>query len=737
MARKGKKKKSKKSFNRNNLSNAIMGIFSNNPTQTLNYKQIARRLEIKDNNQKRLISQVLEYLKDRGDLVEVYTGKYKLKSKGGYIYGTVDMTQFGYAYIISEASEEDVFVSRNNLNHALNGDYVKVYLYAHRKKARLEGEVVEIIERARKTFVGIVEVSNHFAFLNPGSKEMPYDLFIPLDKLKGAKGGQKAIAKITDWPKGSKNPVGEIIEVLGDTGQHEVEMHAILAEFELSGRFPKEIDELADQIPDKISGEEVKKRRDFRKVPTFTIDPADAKDFDDALSLQKTKDGLLEVGVHIADVSHYVDPGSLIDQEAYDRGTSVYLVDRVVPMLPERLSNLVCSLRPDEEKLCFSAVFLMNEDGEVVDEWFGKTVIKSNRRFTYEEAQDIIEGREGDLKEEILTLHQLAQKLRADRFANGSFAFERIEVKFEIDEDGYPLGVFWKENKPANQLIEEFMLLANKRVAEFVGKPSKAELPEGEDFVPPSKTKAKTFVYRIHDKPNKEKLESFAWFIKRFGHNLNISSKKKIANSINKLIVDVRGKREQNIVETLAIRTMAKAEYSPMNIGHYGLAFQYYTHFTSPIRRYPDLMVHRLLDHYLKGGASKSHSKYESRCKHASIMERKAMEAEWASIKYKQVEFLADKIGQVYDGVISGVTEWGLFVELVHCKCEGLISNRDLYDDFYEYDEDNYRLVGKRTGKIYQLGDDIKVEIGRANLAKRQLDFFLTDGDPDLLSSGS
>ncbi len=589
-----------------------MGVFTRQPSHTYNYKQLSKQLGINDVPGRRRVLSILEYLAERKDLVEVHPGKFKLKSRGGYIFGTVDMTQFGYAFILTDAIEEDVFISKNNLNHALNGDQVKVYLYARKKSGRAEGEVVEILERARETFVGIVEISKNWAFLTPDSREMPYDLFIPPKKLNNAKNGQKAIGRIVEWPSGSKNPVGEIIEVLGYPGNNEVEMHAILAAFELPARFSDEVEKAAEDVPDKIIQQDYRKRRDVRSVPTFTIDPVDAKDFDDALSIQKLKNGNWEVGVHIADVTHYVKPKSILDQAAYDRATSVYLVDRVVPMLPEKLSNQVCSLRPNEEKLCFSAIFELTREAIIVNDWFGRTVIYSDRRFTYEEAQEIIESGDGELKEEMLTLHKLAQLLRNNRFANGSFSFERVEVKFNIDESGAPTGVYFKENKESNQLIEEFMLLANKRVAEFIGK-------------------SRTFIYRIHDKPNQERLESFAYFIKRLGYNLSTGSSRIVSGSMNQLMEDIRGKKEQNMIENLAIRAMAKAEYSTMNIGHYGLSFPYYTHFTSPIRRYPDMMVHRLLYHYLNGGQSKNQNKYEDRCKHSSEMERKAMSAEWAS----------------------------------------------------------------------------------------------------------
>jgi ribonuclease R len=545
---------------------------------------------------------------------------------------------------------------------------------------------------------------------------MPFDMFIPLDKLNGAESGQKAIARLTDWPKRAKNPFGEIIEVLGNQGENETEMHAILAEFGLPFKFSEEVEEDAARINDRITEADYRSRLDFRMVPTFTVDPDDAKDFDDALSLKPLENGNWEVGIHIADVTHFVKPGTLVDEEALQRATSIYLVDRVVPMLPERLSNYLCSLRPNEEKLCFSAVFVMNDKAEVLEEWFGRTVIKSDRRFTYNEAQQVIDTGEGDMSVEILKLNELSRILRERRFHNGSIAFEREEIKIEVDEKGKPLRILTREHSISHELIEEFMLLANRRVAEFIGR------------VRDNKER-KTFVYRIHDRPDTEKLQKFSRFIKRFGYKISIKSGKETAISLNKVLGDVRGTREQDIVENLALRAMAKAEYSTGNIGHYGLAFEYYTHFTSPIRRFPDMMVHRLLGEYLAGAASRSQKIYEKMCRHSSKMEMLSMEAERASIKYKQTEFMKDKVGQLFDGVVSGVIEFGIFVEIIENKCEGMIPIRGLAGDFYEYDEDNYCIRGRRTGKKYQMGDPVKIEVARVNMARKQVDFALAPED--------
>ena len=698
------------SFSKADLKTAIMALFYEEPTYIYNYKQLSGKIGAKNTTSQLLVSVALQELRDNEALEEVSKGRFRLKAKsGGTIIGAIELSNKGFGQVFCEELNDTVLIQATNMNHALDGDKVKIRLFARRKKSDPEGEVVEVLERAQKTLVGTVEISKFSAFLIP-SKRMPFDLFIPKESLKGAKHGQKAVARILDWPENARNPVAEIVDVLGDAGSNNTEMHAILAEFGLPYKYPEKVDEAANKIPMEIPAGEIAKRRDFRKVPTFTIDPADAKDFDDALSIQKLENGNWEVGVHIADVTHYVRYNSIIEEEAYTRATSVYLVDRVVPMLPERLSNGVCSLRPHEEKLCYSAVFQLDDHAKVVHEWFGRTVIYSDRRFSYEEAQAVIETGEGDMKLEILTLDALSKKLRAKRFEGGSIDFDRVEVKIECDPTGKPVNVFFKESKDSNKLIEEFMLLANKKVAELIGKPG-------------ARKKEKTFVYRIHDKPDAEKLEKFNHFIKRFGYGIMTNSAAAVTTSMNQLITNVHGKKEQNVIESLAIRTMAKAEYSTRNIGHYGLGFEYYTHFTSPIRRYPDMMVHRLLDRYLQDGTSVAANKYEEMCKHSSDMENRAANAERASIKYKQVEFMSDKIGQQYKGVISGVTEWGIYVEIEENKCEGMVPLHELTDDYYQFDEKNYCITGRRSRRRYQLGDEVEIEILRANLEKKQLDF--------------
>ena len=696
------------------LQERILAVFRASPTRALNYKQVSKALKITQTSKKKIISKILYDFADDKVLIEEKPGRYRLKASSSNlnsVIGKVDMTTAGAAYIEVEGLIDDVFVGERDLSTALHGDIVEVAIIKVKKNGKSVGKIIKLIERSTTEFVGTLEKSLKYAFLVPDSKRMPVDIFIPIDKLNGAQNGEKAIAKLKDWPKDADSPFGEIIKVLGKPGENETEMHSILAEYGLPYEFPKEIEAAAENLDLSINEAEIKKRKDLRKVTTFTIDPADAKDFDDALSIQKLKNGNWEIGVHIADVSHYLKEGTALDKEAYERATSVYLVDRVVPMLPEVLSNFACSLRPNEDKYCFSALFEMGDDCSIHREWFGRTVIHSDRRFTYEEAQKVIETGEGDFSNEILKLDQLSKQLRADRMKKGSINFHSLEVKFELDDKGEPLGVFLKEQKDSNMLIEDFMLLANKRVATFIG----------------AKQNANPFVYRIHDNPDPEKLNIFSEFIKKFGYRIDTTSPKGISSSLNRLMRDVEGKAEEQLISQLAIRTMAKAVYTTDNVGHYGLGFKYYSHFTSPIRRYPDVMVHRLLQHYLDGGKAVAKEQLEEKCKHSSDREKLATEAERASIKFMQVKFMQGKEGEIFGGVISGVSEWGLFVELEGNKCEGLIRLRSLTDDFYHFNPDNYAVEGKRTGKIYRIGDNLTVKVLKADLSKKQLDFELVD----------
>lgn len=705
------------------FSEKILKILSQNANKPFNYKQIAAILELSDTKSRNEIIKDLKILAAQKVIIESEPGKYLVKAiSQDYYEGTIDMTSRKTAYFICEEFEEDVFIPTSNLNHALDKDKVKVYVYNRRKGKRPEGEVIEVLERAKTEFVGVIDIQKNFAFVTTANAKMYTDIFIPKDKIADAEQGDVVIAKIEDWPKKADSPFGSIIKVLGKPGEHDTEIHAILAEYGLPYDFPIEVEMYAQKIDTSIQESEIKNRRDMRDTLTFTIDPKDAKDFDDALSFKKLENGNYEIGIHIADVSYYLKEGTILDDEAYQRATSVYLVDRVVPMLPEVLSNFACSLRPNEEKYTFSAIFEINAKAQIINQWFGRTVIYSDQRFAYEEAQYIIETKDDTIPaaisltgkaykvnapvvEATLKLDQLAKILRHKRLAEGAISFDKVEVKFNLDENAEPVGVYFKIAKDANHLIEEFMLLANRKVAEFIGK------------------QKKTFVYRIHDEPNEDKLINLQGIISKFGYSINFKSKADISKSLNNLLTDIVGKKEQNLVDTLAIRSMSKAKYSTDNIGHYGLAFDYYSHFTSPIRRYPDVMVHRLLQHYLDGGKSADAELYEEKCEHSSNMEALATNAERDSIKYMQVKYMQDHKDQEFLGVISGVTEWGIYVEIIENKCEGMCRIREIRDDYYTFDEKQYALVGEISKNLLQLGDEVIVKVKNADLVKKQLDF--------------
>jgi ribonuclease R len=709
--------------NESDFSSKILKILSQSPNKAFNYKQIGAKLELDDTKSRNQIIKDLKILASSKKIIESEPGKYLVKVESqDYYEGTIDMTSRKTAYFVCPDFAEDVFIPTNNLNRALDKDKVKVYVYNRRKGKRPEGEVIEVIERNKTEFVGVIDIQANFAFVSTANPKMYTDIFIPKDKIGEAENGDVVLVTIEDWPKRADSPFGSVIRVLGKPGEHNTEIHAILAEYGLPADFPVEVEVYAQKIDTSIQEAEIAKRRDMRDTLTFTIDPKDAKDFDDALSFKKLENGNYEIGIHIADVSYYLEEGTILDDEAYQRATSVYLVDRVVPMLPEVLSNFACSLRPNEEKYTFSAVFEVSPTSQVINQWFGRTVIYSDQRFAYEEAQYIIETKDNTIPVDIsitgesyvvsdeiieatLKLDELAKILRKKRMANGAISFDKVEVKFNLDAEGEPEGVYFKVSKDANHLIEEFMLLANRKVAEYIGK------------------QKKTFVYRIHDEPNEDKLIAMATVIAKFGYKIDFRNKGDISKSLNALMEEVNGKKEQNLIDTLAIRSMSKAKYSTENIGHYGLAFDYYSHFTSPIRRYPDVMVHRLLQYYLDGGKSVDEEIYETKCQHCSNMESLATNAERDSIKYMQVKYMQDHQDEEFLGVISGVTEWGIYVEIVSNKCEGMVRIREIKDDYYTFDEKQYALVGATSNSILQLGDEIYVKVKNADLVKKQLDF--------------
>jgi ribonuclease R/exosome complex exonuclease DIS3/RRP44 len=724
-----KKKKSNKGIS--NLTNTILSILKKDRNQSFNYKQIAAKLQVNDASSRNQIIKKLNELLAKKEIIEVERGKYKAVVNTEYHVGKLDMAARGSGYIISEDFDEDVFINSNNINKALHGDEVEFYVYKRRKKGKFEGEITNIIKRAKSEYVGVIQVHKNYAFVVVDGTKMYKDIFVPINKINKAEDGDKVLVSLESWEENEDSPIGKVLKVLGRPGEHNTEIHSILAEYGLPYEFPFEVEEYANKLDTSITANEIAKRRDMRKTLTFTIDPKDAKDFDDALSFEVLDNGLYEIGIHIADVSHYLQEGTILDDEAYERATSVYLVDRVVPMLPEVLSNNACSLRPNEEKYTFSAVFQINDRAEVKNEWFGRTVTYSDARFAYEEAQAIIESKTNTIPTEVslsgkeyktdqnianavLKMDDLAKIMRRKRMKDGAISFDKVEVKFDLDEKANPIGVFFKTSKDANKLIEEFMLLANKKVAEFIGKQS----PK------------KTFIYRVHDEPDESKLAALQGIVSKFGYKLNFKDRNSISSSLNGLLRDVQGKKEQNLVDTLTIRSMSKAEYTTHNIGHYGLAFDYYSHFTSPIRRYPDVMAHRLLQQYLDGGKSANEDIYEEKCSHSSNMENLATKAERDSIKYMQIRFMEDHKDENFVGVISGVTDWGIYVEIISNKCEGMVSVRDMNDDHYQFDESQYAMVGKKSGIVYQLGDEVVVKVKNADLVKKHLDFNLI-GKPE------